>query len=159
LGPARVAIGCADLEQLRAHHLREPLGAGENVAQVADTLEQLAVLGDDLVLLQAREPVQAHVEDGLRLRLRQPISPAAQAHFGWPSCGAPMLMPNTVSIGVCAYRLLSTISVTSPRLSSMTTRMPSLSDSSRRPSAAIPSISFSRTSCAMRSMSRALLTW
>ena len=36
--------------------------------------------------------------------------------FGWPSCSATMLMPNTVSIGVCAYRLLSTISVISPRL-------------------------------------------
>ena len=81
LGPARVAIGCADLEQLRAHHLREPLGAGENVAQVADTLEQLAVLGDDLVLLQPREPMQAHVQNGLRLRLRQPINPAPKAHF------------------------------------------------------------------------------
>jgi hypothetical protein len=29
--------------------------------------QQLLVLGDDLVLLEAREPMQAHVEDGLRL--------------------------------------------------------------------------------------------
>ena len=57
---------------------------------------------------------------------------------GWPSSSATMLMPNTVSIGVCAYRLLSTISATSPRLSSITTRMPSLSDSSR--SSEMPSI-------------------
>ena len=40
-------------------------------------------------------------------------------------------MPNTDSIGVCLNRLFSTMSATSPRLSSMTMRMPSLSDSSR----------------------------
>ncbi len=68
-----------------------------------------------------------------------------------------MLMPNTVSSGVCAYRLLSTTSATSPRFSSMTTRMPSLSDSSR--SSEMPSISLSRTSSAMRSSRRALFTW
>jgi hypothetical protein len=77
--------------------------------------------------------------------------------FGWPSSSATMLMPNTVSIGVCAYRLLSTISATSPRLSSITTRMPSLSDSSR--SSEMPSICLLRTSSAMRSSRRALLTW
>ena len=78
---------------------------------------------------------------------------------GWPSTSATMLMPNTCSIGVCAYRLLSRISGTSPRFSSITTRMPSLSDSSRRPSEAMPSMSLSRTRSAMRSISRALFTW
>ena len=70
---------------------------------------------------------------------------------------ATMLMPNTVSSGVCAKRLFSTTSATSPRLSSMTTRMPSLSDSSRR--SEMPSISLLRTSSAMRSSRRALFTW
>ena len=69
-----------------------------------------------------------------------------------------MLMPNTVSMVVCANRLLSRISGTSPRFSSMTTRMPSLSDSSRSPSEAMPSISLSRTRSAMRSISLALFT-
>ncbi len=79
--------------------------------------------------------------------------------FGWPSMSETMLMPNTVSSGVCANRLFSSTSATSPRFSSMTMRMPSLSDSSRKPSLAMPSISFSRTRSAMRSMSRALFTW
>jgi hypothetical protein len=64
---------------------------------------------------------------------------------------------DTVSSGVCAYRLFSTTSATSPRLSSMTTRMPSLSDSSRR--SEMPSISLLRASSAMRSSRRALFTW
>ena len=49
------------------------------------------------------------------------------------------------------------MSATSPRFSSMTTRMPSLSDSSR--SSEMPSISLPRTRSAMRSSSRALFTW
>ncbi len=77
--------------------------------------------------------------------------------FGWPSISATMFTPNTDSIGVCLYRLLRTISEFSPRFSSMTTRMPSLSDSSR--SSEMPSISLPRTSSAMRSMRRALFTW
>ena len=81
-----------------------------------------------------------------RCRMKASSISLSDISFGCPSCSATMLMPNTVSIGVCAYRLLRTISVTSPRLSSMTMRMPSLSDSSRRPSLAMPSSSFSRTS-------------
>ncbi len=46
---------------------------------------------------------------------------------------------------------------TSPRFSSITIRMPSRSDSSRR--SEMPSIVFSRTSSAMFSSSRFLLTW
>ena len=42
LGTARIAVGVADLEQLAAHHLRQPLGARQDVAQVADVVEQLA---------------------------------------------------------------------------------------------------------------------
>ena len=66
-------------------------------------------------------------------------------------------MPKTVSIEVSRYRLFSITSAFSPRRSSMTRRMPSLSDSSR--SAEIPSIRFSLTSSAIFSISRALLTW
>ena len=36
--------------------------------------QQLLVFGDDLVLLEAREPVQAHVEDGLGLRLGELVA-------------------------------------------------------------------------------------
>ena len=48
-------------------------------------------------------------------------------------------------------------SPTSPRFRSMTMRMPSRSDSSRM--SEMPSIVFSRTRSAMRSISLALLTW
>ncbi len=65
---------------------------------------------------------------------------------GWPSIKATMFMPNVSCNCVCLYRLFKTISGTSPRFSSITTRMPDLSDSSRR--SEIPSIFLSRTSSA-----------
>ncbi len=36
-----------DLEQLGAHHLREPFGAARMSLRVADTFEQFAIFGDD----------------------------------------------------------------------------------------------------------------
>mmetsp|Transcript_12608 Transcript_12608/g.17980 ORF Transcript_12608/g.17980 Transcript_12608/m.17980 type:complete len:302 (+) Transcript_12608:1604-2509(+) len=59
--------------------------------------------------------------------------------------------------GVFLYRLFKTTVATASLLSSTTTRMPSLSDSSLR--SAMPSIFFSFTSVAIFSMSAALLTW
>ena len=67
---------------------------------------------------------------------------------GWPSTSATMFMPKLSCSCVSLYRLLRTISATSPRFSSMTTRMPDLSDSSRR--SEMPSSFFSRTSSPMR---------
>ena len=67
LGAARVAVLVADRQQLVADHLQQALGAREDVAQVADDVEQLVVLAEDLVLLQAGQPVQAQVEDRLGL--------------------------------------------------------------------------------------------
>ncbi len=75
---------------------------------------------------------------------------------GWPSTKATTLMPNTFSICVCVYRLLIRTSGTSPRRSSITIRIPSLSDSSR--SSVMPSIFLSLTSSAIFSIKRALLT-
>ena len=74
LGAARIAVRLADLDELGAHHLREPLGTAENVGEVGDAREELAVLGDDLVLLERREAVQAHVEDRLRLGFGEPVA-------------------------------------------------------------------------------------
>ena len=68
-----------------------------------------------------------------------------------------MFMPKVSWSCVCLYRLLSTTSGSSPRLSSITTRMPDLSDSSWM--CEMPSIFFSCTSSAMRSSSTFLLTW
>ena len=47
--------------------------------------------------------------------------------LGWPSTSATMFMPKVSCSCVCLYRLLSTTSGTSPRLSSITRRMPDLS--------------------------------
>ena len=77
--------------------------------------------------------------------------------FGWPSTRATILIPNTDCMLVCAYKLLSTTSPISPRRSSITTRIPSLSDSSRN--SVMPSIFFSFTNSAIRSIRRALFNW
>ena len=52
----------------------EALGPREDVGEVDDQRQQLLVLGDDLVLLEAGEPVQAHVENGLGLDLGEPVA-------------------------------------------------------------------------------------
>ncbi len=76
--------------------------------------------------------------------------------LGSPSTRATMLMPTTDCNWVCAYKLFSTTSPTSPRRSSITTRRPSLSDSSR--SSVMPSSFFSFTNSAMRSINRDLFS-
>jgi hypothetical protein len=89
LGAARVAVLIADGDELVTHHPREPLGTREDVRQVDDDLQQLLVFVDDLVLLEAREAMQAHVEDGLGLRVRQLVlagTLARQADIGGESC-------------------------------------------------------------------------
>ena len=78
----RIAVGLAHLEQLGAHHLRQSLRARQDVGEIADALEQLAVLGDDLVLLQPGEAVQAHVEDRLRLYLGEVVAAGLEPEFG-----------------------------------------------------------------------------
>ena len=67
-----------------------------------------------------------------------------------------MLAPKLDCIAVKRQSWFNTTSATASRLSSMTMRMPSRSDSSRR--SATPSIRFSRTSSAILSISVALLT-
>jgi hypothetical protein len=54
---------------------------GEDVEQVADHLDHLAVLVADLVLLQAGEALQAQLEDRLRLRVGQEIALGLQAEI------------------------------------------------------------------------------
>ncbi len=56
----------------------QPLGPRQDVGQVADLREQLLELIDDLVLLEAGEPVQAHVENGLRLRVGKQVTTGAR---------------------------------------------------------------------------------
>ena len=69
--PAGVAVLFLEIAQvvLDEHHdLRLVL---QEVFQVGDPLDDLLVLLHDLVALQPREAAQAHVDDGLRLALRQ----------------------------------------------------------------------------------------
>ena len=88
LGPAGIAVGLADHDELIAHDLGETLRARQDVAEVPDPLEQLLVLVDDLVLLQPGEAMQAHVEDGLGLVLGQMIAAAIQPEIGREAIGA-----------------------------------------------------------------------
>ncbi len=67
-----------------------------------------------------------------------------------------MIAPNVVCIWVCLNRLFSTTRGTASRFSSITTRIPSRSDSSRR--SLMPSSFLSRARWAISSTSRALLT-
>ncbi len=53
----------------------------EDLAQVADLLEQLGELGDDLVLLETGQAMQPQVEDGLGLDLGEPVGAVVQAEL------------------------------------------------------------------------------
>ena len=55
----------------------DTLRLGQNVEQVFNFTHDLFVLGHDLVLFQAGEALQAHLQDFLRLRVRQAIQPIA----------------------------------------------------------------------------------
>ena len=76
---------------------------------------------------------------------------------GWLSTKATMFMPKLSCSWVLLYKLFRTTSGTSPRLSSITTRIPDLSDSSRK--SEMPSTFFSFTNSAIRSSKFFLFTW
>ncbi len=71
----------ADRLQFVADDLGDALGPREDVDQVGDLLDHLAVLGDDLVLLEAGEALQAQFEDRLGLRLGQAVALGGEAEF------------------------------------------------------------------------------
>ena len=81
-GAPGIAELLADFDQLFPDDLRQTLRARQDVRQVADDDQQFLVLGDDLVLLQPREAMQAHLEDGLRLGLAQAVTAGLQAELG-----------------------------------------------------------------------------
>src|SRR5712691_11184810 len=80
-GPPRIPICLANFVELVADDLRETLGSRQYVAEVADLLQQLFVLANDLVLLETGEAVQAHVENRLRLGLGQMVVAAVQSRI------------------------------------------------------------------------------
>ena len=67
LGAARAAERLADPRKLGADDRRDALALRENVLQVRDGGEDLPELRDDLLALEAREALEAHVENRLRL--------------------------------------------------------------------------------------------
>jgi hypothetical protein len=69
LAAAGVAELAADLVQLVGDDLGHALGLGEDVEQVLDRGDDLAVLGEDLVLLEPGEALELHLEDALRLHV------------------------------------------------------------------------------------------
>jgi hypothetical protein len=60
----------------------DALGAGEDVEQVGDLRHHLAVFGDDLVLLEAGQALQAQLQDGLGLGVGQAVAVRLQAEPG-----------------------------------------------------------------------------
>ncbi|ABA48200.1 val start codon [Burkholderia pseudomallei 1710b] len=77
LRAARIAELRLHLRQFVADQRRDPLGPRENVEQIGDLRHHVAIFADDLVLLEAREALQAHLEDFLRLRVGQPVQAVA----------------------------------------------------------------------------------
>ena len=71
LGPARVAEAVAGVLELVDHDLHDQALAAENGAQALDLLQQFGELVEDLLAFQASEALELHVENRLRLNLRQ----------------------------------------------------------------------------------------
>ena len=61
--------------ELRADHGQQPFGSRQDVAQVTDQGQELLVFRDDLVLFEPGQPIEPHVENGLRLDLGEAIAP------------------------------------------------------------------------------------
>jgi hypothetical protein len=80
-------LGLAELLLQRGEFLADDRGdargLGQDVQQIVDLRHHLLVFGDDLVLLQAGEALQPHLQDFLRLRVRQTIQ-AVAAHPEFP---------------------------------------------------------------------------
>ena len=78
-----VAELLADRLQLGDDQLHQQLLARQDRAQPLDRFHQLDELVEDLLTLEAGQPLQLHVEDGLRLDLRQlELRHQAVARFG-----------------------------------------------------------------------------
>ena len=72
-GTIGVAVLLADLNQLAADDGHELGRVGEDRLELEDQLGQLLVLGLDLLALEAGEPLEPHVEDGLGLALVEAV--------------------------------------------------------------------------------------
>ena len=81
LGAAVVAVGVHQGLQLFADHPGQALLVAEDLLQFGDFVQHALVVFDQLVLLQGGQPVQAELQNGLRLLLGQVVGAVAQAVF------------------------------------------------------------------------------
>ena len=79
LASALVGVLRLDRRELLADDRGDPRRLGQDVEQVRDDLEQLLVVGEDLLLLEAGEPLELHLEDALRLGIGEPVPVSGQA--------------------------------------------------------------------------------
>src|SRR5690606_35362920 len=82
VGPARVAELLLHLPQFVDDDLHQQLVVRQDLAEPRNRPLQLLELVEDLLPLGARQPLQLHVENGLRLNLRQ-AEPGHQARAGF----------------------------------------------------------------------------
>ncbi len=78
LGAALIAIAVADLHQFLDNHLHQPLFAVENTQQLTHLDQNLLVLGQQFLMLQTGQAVQAQIQNGLGLFGGQVVSTLAQ---------------------------------------------------------------------------------
>ena len=79
LGPADIAIGFPNGDQLFTDDLQQTGDTAENFEIFSNLLENFAVLANQLLLLQAGESVQAQIQNRLRLGFGQHIAVVRQA--------------------------------------------------------------------------------
>jgi len=70
-GTALVAVLLTDFSQFVQHHLHQQFVTRQDGAEPFDRLQQFGQLVDDLLPLQSRQALQLHVENRLRLKLRE----------------------------------------------------------------------------------------
>ena len=79
LRTALVCVFLSRLQQFLADHLLQAFGAGQDIQQIADPVDDVTELLDDLVLLEGREALQLQVEDGLCLHRREAVAIVREA--------------------------------------------------------------------------------
>ena len=80
-GEAIVAVRFADVSQLGADHLEQAFGRCKDREQIGDFVENFLIFIDQLALLERSQPVQAQIENRLRLLFRQVVETVAEAEL------------------------------------------------------------------------------
>ncbi len=81
LALALVAESLLHLGKLLLDDLGDARRLRQHVEQIDDLVHRLPVLGHDLVLLQRGQVLQPHLEDALRLDVREPVASLLEAEF------------------------------------------------------------------------------